>query len=110
MELWLFWVKLDGPLELSESSINLLVLEICSAEVGVRFHKTRIYLGGPPERRYSPVEVAGVSTRDSDYDVGAVVIRVDGQRSFGGEDRITVMMKMQVAQTDVVPANGEVGF
>jgi hypothetical protein len=110
MEPWLFWVQLDGPLELSEACVNLLTLEICFAEVGVRFHKARIYLCGSLERRYSPIEVAGFSTRHSDDDIGFVVIRVDGQCSFGSEDRITVMMQVEMEQTDVVPPNGEVRF
>lgn len=96
MEPWLFWMKLDGPLELSEGCVNLLALEVRFAEVGVRFHKGRIHLCGPLERRYSPIDVVGLSTRDSDDDIGFVVIRVDGQCSFGGKDRITVMMQVQV--------------
>ena len=50
MEPWLFWVQLDGPFELSEGCVNLLVLEICFAEVGVRFHEGRIYLCGSLKR------------------------------------------------------------
>ena len=110
IEPWFFWAQLDGPLELSEGCVNLLALEICFAEVGVCFHKARIYLCGSLERRYSPIDIAGFSTRHSDDNIGLVVIRVDGQCSFGSEDRITVMMRMEMEQTDVVPPNGEVRF
>src|SRR5438034_1235926 len=85
MEPWLFWVQLDGPLELSEGCVNLLALEICFAEVGVRFHKARIYLCGSLKRRYSSIEVTGFSSRHSDHYIGLVVIRVDGQCFFGSE-------------------------
>ncbi len=110
MEPWLLWVQLDGPLELSEGCVKLLALKICFAEVGVCFHKARIYLCGSLERRYSSIEVAGFSTRHSDDDIGFVVIRVDGQCSFGSEDRITVVMQVEMEQTDVVPPNSEVRF
>ncbi len=96
MEPWLFWVQLDGPLELSEGCVNLFALEICFAEVGVRFHKARIYLCGSLKRRYSPIEVAGFSMRHSDDDIGFFVIGVDGQCSFGSEDRIMVMMQVEM--------------
>jgi len=75
-------------LELSEGCVNLLALEICFAEVGVRFHKARIYLCGSLKRRYSSIEVTGFSSRHSDHYIGLVVIRVDGQCFFGSEDRI----------------------
>ena len=110
MEPWLFGVQLHGPLELSDGVVNLLAMEICFAEVGVRFHKTRIYLCRALERLYSTIEVAGFSARHSDDDIGFVVIRVDGQCSLGSEDRIAVMMQVEMEKADVVPPNCEVRF
>jgi hypothetical protein len=63
MEPWLFGMELDGPSELSEGFVNLLALEMCFAEVGVRFHKAWINFGGSFERRCSSIEVVGFSAR-----------------------------------------------
>ena len=54
-------MELEGPLELPEGRVNLLALDICFSEVGVRFHKARIYLCGLLEGCYSAIEVAGFS-------------------------------------------------
>ncbi|MEY2413323.1 MAG: hypothetical protein QOD84_1929 [Acidobacteriaceae bacterium] len=110
MEPWLCWVQFDCPLELSEGCVNLLALEIYFAEVGVRFHKARIYLCGSLKCRYSSIEVAGFSTRHSYDYIGFVVIRINGQCSFGSEDRITVMMQVEMEQADVVPPKFEIRF
>jgi hypothetical protein len=110
MEPWFFWVQLDGPLELSDGCVNLPALEVRLAEVGVRFHKGRIHLCGSLEGRYSAIEIVGLNTRESDDDIGFVVIRVDVQCLFGSKDSITVMMQAQMEQADVGPTAGKVRF
>jgi hypothetical protein len=110
VEPWLFWAKLDGPLEFSNGRVNLLALEIRCAKVAVCFRITRIYFYRSAEGPHRIIEIAGFSACHSDDCIGFVIIGIDGQCSFGGVDRIMVMTLVQVEETDVVPTDSKVRF